>query len=72
MQYSALAPAPIGTGEPQARPVGTPRPAPGPLSPYNPIFNPIISKTDPSAMAANMQTQVHTLTVHHNLISAAA
>ena len=41
----------------QAR--SSPRPAPGPLSPYNPIFNPIIAVTTPNTQAStSMQTQV--------------
>ena len=58
MQYPALAPAPLGTGQPY-RPASAPRPAPGPLSPYNPIFNPIISVSTPNTQAStSMQTQV--------------
>ncbi|CAK0783441.1 hypothetical protein CVIRNUC_006640 [Coccomyxa viridis] len=57
VQYPALAPAPLGTGQPY-RPASAPRPAPGPLSPYNPIFNPIISVTTPNTQAStSMQTQ---------------
>ena len=60
LQYPALAPAPLGTGQPVI-PGSAPRPAPGPLSPYNPIFNPIISKSDPSTQSStSMQAQVST------------
>ncbi len=57
LQGTGFAPAPVGTGQP-FRPTQAPQRAPGPLSPYNPIFNPIISKTDPSTAATNMQAQV--------------
>ena len=57
MQYPALAPAPVGTGQPYIgqqplRPNGAPQPAPGPLSPYNPIFNPIIGRVDPNTQSS--------------------
>lgn len=60
-QGYALAPAPLGTGLPGALP---PVPAAGPRSPYDPIFNPIISKATPGTQlqsqtagaSSNMQT----------------
>lgn len=70
LQDTGFAPAPVGTGQP-FRPAQAPQRAPGPRSHYNPIFNPIIAKSDPSTAATNMQTQARALTppaspAHHS------
>ena len=59
-QGPALAPAPLGTGLPgPIRPTGlAPVPAPGPRSPYDPIFNPIIARAPPGG--AQLQSQYGT------------
>ena len=71
LQDTGFAPAPMGTGQPY-RPAPAPQRAPGPRSQYNPIFNPIISKSDPSTAATNMQTQARALSLLQHCLPATA
>ncbi|EIE19189.1 plasma-membrane proton-e [Coccomyxa subellipsoidea C-169] len=55
-QFPPLGPAPWGTGNAAAPLPGT-GPAMAPRSPYDPVFNPIISKADPAAQQQQQQQQ---------------
>ncbi|CAL8464534.1 g4069 [Coccomyxa elongata] len=66
-EFPVLAPAPWGVGA-AALPIEGPAPALAPRSPYDPIFNPIISKAAPNTnlQAQNSYTNMQTVSANSN------
>ena len=67
LQFPVLAPAPWGVGA-AALPIEGPAPAMAPRSPYDPIFNPIISKATPNTnlQAQNSYANMQTVSANSN------